>query len=385
MDLASVKTLVTVHANLEVTVTINQIPLSGYFSVKKEKISNFLHRLHKLKGCEGVMTEELQAFAPLPSVNCTYYRHVLCSFVDGQMIHSSTVRSSCCLGQVDDGSVCEECTKIKRLLQKKFERSRQGHLLSPRTPLQKVAKERLVVALRDSRRTVRQLKKEKEVIIKRLATECVPVNDSLHQSLKDVIINQNISDPFLKMFWSEQTKAFGRQKGGMRWHPMLIRFAILIHSQSPSAYNTLRQTGALKLPGESTLRDYTNAIHPQHGFNSDVIDEVRKATASLKSHQRWVVLLHDEMAIKSDLVHDRVTGDITGFVNHSDWTSDSPTEEDLASHVLVFMVIGISSRLKISLGYFPTKAATSSHLFQTFWRAVGILEIQCGLKVCVYL
>ena len=91
MDLASVKTLVTVHANLEVTVTINQIPLSGYFSVKKENISNFLHRLHKLKGCEGVTTAELQAFAPLPSVNCTYYRHVLCSFVDGQMIHSSTV------------------------------------------------------------------------------------------------------------------------------------------------------------------------------------------------------------------------------------------------------------------------------------------------------
>ena len=120
-------------------------------------------------------------------------------------------------------------------------------------------------------------------------------------------------------------------------------------------------------------------------LNSDVIDEVRKATASLKSHQRWVVLLQDEMAIKSDLVHYRITGDVTGFVNHSDWTSESPTEEDLASHMLVFMVVGISSHLKISLGYFRTKAATSSHLFQTFWRAVGILETQCGLNVCVYL
>ena len=148
-----------------------------------------------------------------------------------------------------------EGIKINRLLQKKFERSHQSQLLSPRTPLQKVAKERLVVALGDSWRTVRQMKKEKEVIIKRLAIECVPVNHSLHQSLKDVIINQNISDPFLKMFWCEQTKAFGRQIGGMRWHPMLIRFAILIHSQSPSAYNALRQTGALKLPGESTLKD----------------------------------------------------------------------------------------------------------------------------------
>ena len=66
---------------------------------------------------------------------------------------------------------------------------------------------------------------------------------------------------------------------------MLIKFAILIHSQSTAAYNTLRQTGALKLPGESSLRDYTNAVHPQDGFNGEIVQEVKKATASLKAHQ----------------------------------------------------------------------------------------------------
>ena len=231
---------------------------------------------------------------------------------------------------------------------------------------------------------MRQLTKDKAIIMKRLSTECVPGNDVLHESLKDVIIGENITDPFLKMFWSEQRKAFVKQKGGMRWHPMLIRFAILIHSQSPAAYNMLRQTGALKLPGESTLRDYTNAIHPQDGFNGEIVQEVKKATASLKAHQRWVVLLHDEMAIKSDLVHDVVTGQVVGFVNNSDWSSTSPTESDLASHVLVLMVVGVNSHLKRSLGYFPTKAATPVFLYQTFWRAVGILELQCGLKVCAY-
>ena len=128
---------------------------------------------------------------------------------------------------------------------------------------------------------------------------------------------------------------------------------------------------ALKLPGESTLRDYTNAVHPQDGFNGDIVQEVKKATASLKAHQRWVVLLHEEMAIKSDLIHDVVTGQVVGFVNNSDWSTTSPTESDLASHVLVFMVVGVNSHLNTSLGYFPTKAATPVFLYQTFWRAVG--------------
>ena len=43
-----------------------------HFSVK-EKICYFFYRLHNLKGCEGVRTEEQQAFTPLPSMNPMYY------------------------------------------------------------------------------------------------------------------------------------------------------------------------------------------------------------------------------------------------------------------------------------------------------------------------
>ena len=160
--------------------------------------------------------------------------------------------------------------KIKQLLQKKFDHSHHSCLLSSRTVCSLLQHSETAGGQWGSwRRRKRRLSRD--------WSQNVPVTDSLRQSLKDVIINQNISDPFLKMFWSEQTKAFRRQNGGMRWHLML--FAILVHSQSPSAYNTLQQIGALKLSGESTLRDYTNAIHSQHGFNSDVIDEVKKATA----------------------------------------------------------------------------------------------------------
>ena len=96
---------------------------------------------------------------------------------------------------------------------------------------------------------------------------------------------------------------------------MLIRFALTIHGQSPAAYRTLRDTGVLKLPGESTFRDYSNTVHPKEGFSDDIIEEVVKATKGLKNHQRWVVLMHDEMSVKADLVLDSATGQVVGFVN----------------------------------------------------------------------
>ncbi|KAK6973403.1 Transposable element P transposase [Biomphalaria glabrata] len=96
----------------------------------------------------------------------------------------------------------------------------------------------------------------------------------------------------------------------MRWHPTMLRLAILLHSRSPTAYQTLRKTSILKLPGEATIRDYTNSI--QIGFNSDVIDEIHQATKDLAEHERYSVLLHDEMTIKSDK---KRSGEVVGFVN----------------------------------------------------------------------
>ena len=40
------------------------------------------------------------------------------------------------------------------------------------------------------------------------------------------------------------------------------------------------------------------------GFSGEIVQDVKKATVSLKAYQRWVILLHHEMTIKSDLVCD---------------------------------------------------------------------------------
>ena len=146
---------------------------------------------------------------------------------------------------------------------------------------------------------------------------------------------------------------------------------------------TLRNTGVIKLPSESTLRDYTNVFHPKAGFNACILDEVKSACKDLGPHQHFVVLLHDEMTLKNDLVFDRVSGEIVGYVRPSEWqVTDNPCD-NVATHVLVFYVVGVSSHLKMSLGFFPTKTATADSLFTLMWKAISYLEISCNLKVII--
>ena len=45
----------------------------------------------------------------------------------------------------------------------------------------------------------------------------------------------------------------------------------------------------------------------------------------------------------------------------------------LATHVLVFMVVGVNN-IKMALGYFATLAASSDALFSLLWQTVAYLE-----------
>jgi hypothetical protein len=59
---------------------------------------------------------------------------------------------------------------------------------------------------------------------------------------------------------------------GMRWHPMMIRFAIFLQYQSSRAYTAIKESGVLRLPNKSTLRDYTNFVQPQSGFQTQAFE-----------------------------------------------------------------------------------------------------------------
>ena len=91
----------------------------------------------------------------------------------------------------------------------------------------------------------------------------------------------------------------------------------------------------------------------------------------------------DEMKVE-DLVYDKHSGELIGFVDIGYPDLNYATfkdSNDLASHVFVFYIRGISSDLKFSFAYFPTKGATHSQIFSLFWKTVSILELTCKLNV----
>uniref|UniRef100_A0A8W8M802 Transposable element P transposase-like RNase H domain-containing protein n=1 Tax=Magallana gigas TaxID=29159 RepID=A0A8W8M802_MAGGI len=221
------------------------------------------------------------------------------------------------------------------------------------------------------------IKDSPDVTIK---SETASVADDVGEGLFATLQSYKSGNALMDLFWEKQKKAFTTSPKGMRWHPMMIRFAIYLRCQSSRAYESLRESGVLRLPNQATLRDYTNFIQPKSGFHAEAFQELKKVAKDLSSEKKNVCLLRDEMKVKSDLVYDRRSEQVIRFTNPETWTFDEDETKRIATHVLVFMVIGIISNIKISIGHFPTRSSTADELFLLLWKAVAYIEITCGLK-----
>ena len=216
---------------------------------------------------------------------------------------------------------------------------------------------------------------------KEIRSKSITINSDIADDIEEVM-NKNFNvSPFMKLF-QEQQKSSQSKVSGDRYHPMIIRFCLLIASKSASAYNKLRSSNVLTLPSLRTLRDYKNVIRPTTGFNIEVYKELCKTTETLKSFQRFAVLSFDEMKIQQNLVFDKHAGELIGYVDLGDLGKNFSTfdnEDDLATHVMVYYVRGLASDLKFALGYFATRNINSFQIIFTFWEAISILEYTCNL------
>ena len=107
-----------------------------------------------------------------------------------------------------------------------------------------------------------------------------------------------------------------------------------------------------------------------------MITELKSQTKAFSGIQRYIVLLFDEMKIQSNLVFDKHTNELIGFVNI----------DELETHVLVFYVRGLATELKFCAAYFATTGDTSYQIISyqimpLFWKVVSLLEICCSLQV----
>ena len=138
------------------------------------------------------------------------------------------------------------------------------------------------------------------------------------------------------------------------------------------------------LLSERVLRDYKNYFKPKAGINQENIDDLRRKTSNYSDLQRYVALVMDEMKIQSNLVFDKYSGDLIGFIDLGDlMTNFANLQEDtLASHALAFLVRGMCTDLKHVIAYFFTGNVTSFQLMPVFWKVVSALELSLKLMVC---
>ena len=108
-----------------------------------------------------------------------------------------------------------------------------------------------------------------------------------------------------------------------------------------------------------------------------------------KEYESYVGLLVDEVKIKEDLVYDRHTRELVGFID-LDKTGNQllalehallDENPKLAKYMLVVMVRGACSDFKYPLACYATDGIKSKLKDTIVWEAVEVLEAIVGLKV----
>ena len=163
--------------------------------------------------------------------------------------------------------------------------------------------------------------------------------------------------------------------------------------RSSGAYESLRESGCLRLPSQRTLRDYTHYVKAAAGFSHEVDTMLQKAAKveSCPERDKFTLLLLDEMHIREDIIYDKHLGEMVGFANLGDVNdhllafersicNSETTTPRPAKTMMVFMVRGLFNSLQFAYAQFPCAELTGELLYDPFWEAVMRIE-NCGLKV----
>ena len=246
--------------------------------------------------------------------------------------------------------------------------------------------------MRSAEQHVVQLKEK----IKTLTSTCgIEIDSNLHSDLLGIMKDKTQDvhrafpeESFSRLFWDEQLRAASVSNlCQMRWHPLIIKWCLNLKLISSGAYHALRSSGFVKLPSERTLRDYTHCYKEHLGFQKDILLQLAKETKDLEDSRRFVSVIFDEMKVKQDLVYDKYSGHIVGFVSLGSVNDElsklgsncinGVEHPPIAKQLLVFMVRGLFSNLAFPYMHFGTRGITGATLFPM---VIEQLE-SIGLKV----
>ncbi len=188
----------------------------------------------------------------------------------------------------------------------------------------------------------------------------IEVDEATHNDLSEIMKESSTTlkdafpvGSFQTLFWEQQQKTSSlKDSRSMKWHPLIIKWCLYLRHLSGRAYEMLRESGCVVMPSQRMLRDYTHYVHASTGFSVKVDKQLMDAAKveEAEEWQRCVALVIDEMYIREDLVYDKHSGALVGFVNLGDTNKhllqfgrsmENDTKADsatLAKTMMVYMV-----------------------------------------------
>ena len=275
---------------------------------------------------------------------------------------------------------------------------------TPYTSLTSIEKDQrmknLQGSLRESQKQLQCMKEKLDMALEERGICEESIDDDMHTIMMEEnegILKEFPKGSFAHLFWQQQLEAATRKekksKQGMRWDPLMVKWCLYLRHKSSGAYELLRNSGCITLPSQRTLRDYTHYIKSTIGFSDEVDMQLASAAKlnGIEEYKKNVIMIMDEMYIKEELVFEKHSGSLIGFINLGDINThllefehsinqSTASSESLATTMMVFMVQGLLSTLSFPYVQFSCSKVTGQLLFSPFWEAIFRLE-RMGFKV----
>jgi len=239
--------------------------------------------------------------------------------------------------------------------------------------------------LENARAQIVRLKMALETAI---SEEGVELNDEDSKDLCEILEKEQLS-PTQELFIHEQIKiARAAKPCGRRWHPTILRFALLLKSTSTAAYRAVADSGLITLPSERTLFEYSHASEAKEGVTKEKLDRINRRLNEKypKDYQRWFMFIMDEIHVNKKLVYQKSSGEMIGYVKMSDaerelsdfeaeLKGDATPRPVLASKVLTFVVNGVANGICEVVASYPTHDSLDANvIYDKVWETIGALE-----------
>lgn len=371
----------------------------------------FVSNFRLLEICAGVYQEQHEKWWKSCLDTC---------YIDNNEFHEKrykkTLRSNKCEYLIKQPKkFCSECYKVNSKLAKRkpaaawSSERRTPHKFKPSkscTSAEKDARDkRKSKDIRNLQRQITRLRQQVDALILRDGVTVdrkldKPLGDTLERHLEE--LNKNPSDDpkdrFFQVFMEQQLEARNAKGNkGIRWHPLMVRFALQLKLHSQSSLNAVRNF--IRLPSDRLLWDYTHMYDIRPGVHEDFVNEIAEEVASMPhKYQKYHVLLFDECAVSEHLVQRKATGEIVGYQKlgevqtellelkrkleaeawgHKNMPLKTPP---IAKKILSFMVRGTASRVQSIVASYPIETCSKEDLHQYVWEVVESLEVS---GICV--